>query len=59
MEFPHSFWERPPGLGLVPLHIIFTICSQMHQWLSLSPENIVVRGELGFGISGGSKRGGW
>ncbi|KFM23211.1 Formin-like protein 14 [Auxenochlorella protothecoides] len=42
MEFPLNIWERPPGLGLCPLHILVTICSQMHQWLSLSPDNLVV-----------------
>ncbi|KDD72681.1 hypothetical protein H632_c3032p0, partial [Helicosporidium sp. ATCC 50920] len=42
MEFPDKIWERPPGLALCPLHVIFTICSQMHQWLSLASDNVVV-----------------
>lgn len=34
--------EKPSGLGLCPLGILFLICSQIHSWLSLSPNNLVV-----------------
>ena len=44
---PASFCApvQPSGLALCPLHILALICSQIHSWLSLSPGNIVVRGE--------------
>ena len=41
-ELPMEIWEKPSGLGLCPLHIIFTICCQIHLWLGMSPDNIVV-----------------
>ncbi|EFN52829.1 hypothetical protein CHLNCDRAFT_138268 [Chlorella variabilis] len=41
-ELPMEIWEKPSGLALCPLHILFMICSQIHSWLSLSPDNIVV-----------------
>lgn len=31
-------------MGLCPLHILFLICSNIHSWLTLSPDNVVVRG---------------
>jgi hypothetical protein len=44
MEFPMDFWEAPPGLAVCPLHIVASICSQIHRYLSLSPDNMVVSG---------------
>lgn len=41
-ELPLEIWEKPSGLGLCPLHLVFTICSNIHQWLSLNPDNVVV-----------------
>lgn len=41
-ELPMEIWEKPSGLGLCPLGIISLICSQIHLWLSLSPDNVVV-----------------
>lgn len=37
-----DIWESPAGLGICPLQYVFTVCSQIHQWLSLAPDNIVV-----------------
>lgn len=39
-----DIWEMPPGLGLCPLQYVFMVCSQMHQWLALMSDNIVVGG---------------
>ena len=44
MEYPTEFWEQPAGLGLCPLHVVFQVCSQIHQWLMLGPDNLVVSG---------------
>ena len=33
----------PHRMGLCPLHHLFTICSNIHSWLTLSPDNVVVR----------------
>jgi hypothetical protein len=41
-ELPMEIWEKPGGLGLCPLPILAMICSQVHSWLSLSPDNLVV-----------------
>ncbi|KAL4423740.1 hypothetical protein ABPG75_001041 [Micractinium tetrahymenae] len=41
-ELPMEIWEKPSGLGLCPLGIVFLICSQIHSWLSLSPDSLVV-----------------
>lgn len=46
--------EKPSGLGLCPLGIIFLICSQIHSWLNLYPENLVVSWVLaGSGLTAG------
>ena len=42
IEFPVDFWEAPPGLGIMPLHVIAQVCAQLHTWLSMSPDNIVL-----------------
>lgn len=49
----HAHWrlhhcpaEKPSGMGLCPLGIIFLICSQIHQWLNLNSDNIVVSWQL-------------
>lgn len=44
VELPVDIWEAPAGLGLFPLQFVFTVCSQIHQWLSLASDNVVVRG---------------
>lgn len=35
-------WDRPAGMGVPPLDIIFAACASMENWLALDPENVVV-----------------
>jgi hypothetical protein len=39
-----DIWEAPPGLAICPLQFVFMVCSQIHLWLSLAPDNVVVGG---------------
>lgn len=43
IEVPFKDWESPPGLGIVPLDVMFTVCSSMASWLQLNDEHVVVR----------------
>ena len=43
IEIPFKYWESPPGLGLCPLDVLFTICSSISSWLTLHEGNFVVR----------------
>jgi len=43
IEIPFKDWESPPGLGICPLGIIFTVCSSISSWLALNDEHVVVR----------------
>ena len=43
IEIPYKDWESPPGLGVCPLGVIFTVCSSVSSWLALNPNNVVVR----------------
>ena len=43
IEIPFKDWESPPGLGICPLGVIFTVCSSVSSWLALNPDNVVVR----------------
>ncbi|KAK9846020.1 hypothetical protein WJX81_008599 [Elliptochloris bilobata] len=42
IEIPFKDWESPPGLGICPLGVIFTVCSSISSWLALNEENVVV-----------------
>eukprot|EP00884_Botryococcus_braunii_P013188 jgi/Botrbrau1/21870/Bobra.0249s0001.1 len=42
IEVPFKDWESPPGLGVVPLDVMFTVCSSMASWLQLNDEHVVV-----------------
>ena len=44
IELPAYWHERPPGLGICPLDIIFSVCSSIHNWLKTSEKNVVVGG---------------
>ena len=46
IEIPFKDWESPPGLGICPLGVIFTVCSSVSSWLALNPANVVVRAAL-------------
>jgi len=43
IEIPFKYWESPPGLGLCPLDVLFTVCSSISSWLTLHDGNFVVR----------------
>ena len=43
IEIPFKYWESPPGLGLCPLDVLFTVCSSIASWLTLHEGNFVVR----------------
>ena len=34
--------ERPPGLGIGSLGLLFTVCKAMHSWLTEAPDTVVV-----------------
>ncbi len=42
IEIPFKDWESPPGLGICPLGVIFTVCSSIASWLALNEDNVVV-----------------
>jgi hypothetical protein len=46
IEIPFKYWESPPGLGLCPLDVLFTVCSSISSWLTLHDGNFVVRSWL-------------
>lgn len=43
IELPPFCHEKPPGVGVLPLDIVFAVCSSVQSWLSLSKKNVVVR----------------
>ena len=42
IEIPFKDWESPPGLGICPLGVIFTVCSSIASWLALNEDHVVV-----------------
>ena len=42
LEPANYAFERPPGLGIAPLSVLFTVCRAMHSWLTASIDNAVV-----------------
>ena len=43
IEIPFKDWESPPGLGICPMGVIFTVCSSIASWLALNEDHVVVR----------------
>ena len=43
IEIPFKYWESPPGMGLCPLDVAFTVCSSISSWLTLNEDHFVVR----------------
>ena len=43
IEIPFKDWESPPGLGICPLDVIFTVSSSISSWLALNDDHVVVR----------------
>lgn len=48
IEIPFKDWESPPGLGICPLGVIFTVCSSISSWLALNEEHVVVRVRIAY-----------
>ena len=42
IEVPNRAWECPPGLGICPLDVLFMACMNIHRWLILDPDHVVV-----------------
>ena len=42
VDFPSSGKNVAPGSDLIPLDILFTICSSMHSWLRINDKNVTV-----------------
>ncbi len=42
IEIPFKYWESPPGMGLCPLDVAFTVCSSISSWLMLNEDHFVV-----------------
>ena len=36
-------FEKPPGVGVTSLSVLFNTCVHMHKWLAEDPAHIVVR----------------
>lgn len=43
VDLPSSRRHMAPGSDLIPLDILFTICSSMHSWLQINDKNVIVR----------------
>ena len=43
IEISFKEWESPPGLGICPLDVIFSVCYSISSWLSLNEDHVVVR----------------
>ncbi len=39
-------WERPPGIGSMPLDVVFSVCRTVFTWLHGSSSHIVVRAKF-------------
>lgn len=35
-------WEKPPGMGILPLRVIFEVCKTIQHFLSFDEDNTVV-----------------
>ena len=42
IEISFKDWESPPGLGICPLDVIFSVCYSISSWLNLNDDHIVV-----------------
>ena len=43
IEISFKEWESPPGLGICPLDVIFSVCYSISSWLNLNADHVVVR----------------
>lgn len=42
IEISFKEWESPPGLGVCPLDVIFSVCYSISSWLNLNDDHVVV-----------------
>ncbi|KAA6416552.1 MAG: hypothetical protein FRX49_13477 [Trebouxia sp. A1-2] len=42
IEISFKEWESPPGLGICPLDVIFSVCYSISSWLNLNDDHVVV-----------------
>ena len=42
IELPFRDWECPPGLGIVPLDVAFSVCATLSAWLRLSDSHVAL-----------------
>lgn len=42
IEIAFKEWESPPGLGICPLDVIFSVCHTASSWLAQNEKHVVV-----------------
>lgn len=42
IEIAFKEWESPPGLGMCPLDVIFSVCHTASSWLAQNEKHVVV-----------------
>lgn len=45
IEISFKEWESPPGLGICPLDVVFSVCYSISSWLNLNADHVVVSSE--------------
>lgn len=43
IEIAFKEWESPPGLGICPLDVVFSVCHTTSSWLAQNEDHVVVR----------------
>ena len=47
IEIAFKEWESPPGLGICPLDVIFSVCHTASSWLAQNEKHVVVSAATG------------
>lgn len=42
VDLPQAYHDQPPGTSVLPLDVLFSLCSCIKSWLDLSKNNVVV-----------------
>lgn len=42
VQIADTAWEKPPGMGILPLRVIFEVCKTIQHFLSFDEDNTVV-----------------
>ena len=42
IEIAFKEWESPPGLGICPLDVVFSVCHTTSSWLAQNDDHVVV-----------------